>query len=181
MAAFNVDDPRFQREIQRAAAKRSMGPARLERVTTGEITGRHAAHQLGRQQQFRGLALSSELAQQRHGQALVRAGQFDQSFGLAQRGQGFRESEFNTNLDREKSGLNQTMLMGLLGTGLSVMEGRRREGILRSQIAQRNSDRERLNRYLDSATARNQAGSSVLNRRTDEGALMASRFLGGNF
>jgi hypothetical protein len=136
MAQFNPDDPRFQREMQRAAA--NMGPARLARATTGEISGRHAGYQLGRQQQFRGLALSSELAKQQHAQALARASQFDKSFGLATRRQGFRESEFATNLGREKSGLNQTMLMGLLGTGLSVMEGRRREKIMQSQIAEQN-------------------------------------------
>ena len=138
MAAFNADDPRFQREMQRAAAKRSMGPARLERATTGEITGRHAGYQAGRQQQFRSLALSSELSKQRHAQALTRAGQADRSFGLASRRQGFRESEFATNLGREQSGLNQTMLMGLLGSGFSLMEGRRREGIIKSNIATEN-------------------------------------------
>lgn len=135
MAQFNPNDPRYQRELQTAAARRSMGPSKLERVTTGEIAGRHAGYQLGRQQQFRRLALQSELSKQRHGQALTRADQATTAFGLAERQQGFREKEFDTIIDREKSGLNQTMLMGLLGTGFSALEANRREKILTSQIA----------------------------------------------
>jgi hypothetical protein len=121
MAQFNPEDPRYQREIQKSAAKRSMGPSRLARATTGEIAGRHAGYQLGRQQQFGRLALSDERSKQRH--------------NLRERYQGFKENEFKIGVDREKKGLNQTMLMGLLGTGLSTMEARRREGILTSQIA----------------------------------------------
>jgi len=167
MAQFNADDPRYQREIQRAAAKRSMGPARLERATTGEIAGRHAGYQLGRQEQFKRLALQSQLSRQQ-------GEQFDKTLGLNTRKQAFREKEFNTNLGREKSGLNQTMLMGLLGTGISEMEARRREKILQSQLAQRNVDRDRLNAYIDSAVARRGG-------RTDEGTLLPERFLGGKY
>jgi hypothetical protein len=132
---FNPNDPRYQRELQTAAARRSMGPSKLERVTTGEIAGRHAGYQLGREQQFRRLALYGDLTGQRHEQALARADQATETFGLAQRQQGFKEKEFKRDLKREKSGLNQTMLMGLLGTGLSTLEANRREKILTSQIA----------------------------------------------
>ena len=144
MAQFNPDDPRYQREVQRAAAKRSMGPSRLARVETGETAGRHAGYQLGRQQQFRGLALQSELARQR-------ASQFDRKLGLSTRQQSFRESEFDTDMDRARSGINQTMLMGLLGTGLSVMEGRRREKILQSNIAAQNYRTGLLEDYVNRA------------------------------
>jgi hypothetical protein len=47
------------------------------------------------------------------------------------------------------------MLMGLLGTGMSVLEGRRREQILTSQIAQQEADRERLDNYISEGKAGN--------------------------
>ena len=141
MAQFNPNDPRYQREIQRASAKRSLGPARLERVTTGEIAGRHAGYQLGRQEQFKGLALASKLAEQQ-------GSQFDRTHALNLQKQGFRESEFATNLGREKSGLNQTMLMGLLGSGYSVYEGQRRAKALQSGIAAQNYRTSLLEDYM---------------------------------
>ena len=122
MTQFNAEDPRHQREQQKAAAKRSMGPTKgVARAQIGEISGRHAGYQLGRQQQFRSLALSDRLSRQR--------------YGLAERELDFKKKEFKTDLGREKSGLNQTMLMGLLGTGFSTLEANRREKILTSQIA----------------------------------------------
>jgi len=130
MAQFNSNDPRYQREIQKAAAKRSMGPSNLERVTTGEIAGRHAGYQLGRQEQFRQLALRSELSKQ-YGT------QFDRTHALNVSKQNFRESEFADQLSRDKRGLNQTMLMGGLGSAWSVAEGRRREKLMQSEIAER--------------------------------------------
>ena len=124
MAAFNPKDPRHQREQQRAAAKRSMGPQRLARADVGEISGRHAGYQLGRQQQFRGLALYGDMAKLRHESAL--AGFENQSRLI-----GLRESA----LRDQKKGLNFSIASGLVGTGLGVLEGKRREKILQRDLA----------------------------------------------
>lgn len=136
--AFNRNDPAYQRELQRASAKRSMGPSRLASAVEEDITSRHAQRQEGRKQQFRGLELTRQGLLQQHERALASAGRFDQSFGLAQQRQGFAESEHAVNKGRAESGLSQTMLMGLLGTGYSVLEGRRREGILKANLAREN-------------------------------------------
>jgi len=141
MAQFNSNDPRYQREIQKAAAKRSMGPFNLERVTTGEIAGRHAGYQLGRQEQFKQLALRSKLSKQ-YGT------QFDRTHALNVSKQDFREGEFADQLSRDKKGLNQTMLMGGLGSAWSVAEGRRRNKLLQSELAERRYNTSLMNDYM---------------------------------
>lgn len=128
MAQFNPDDPRYQREIQRAAAQRSMGPSRLARADVGDIAGRHAGYQLGRQEKFRGLALQSQLSKQ-----------YDEQFGrglaLDQAKLAYATKRSKQDYQDQMKSLNITMLSGLLGTGMGVMEGRRRETMLRSDIA----------------------------------------------
>ena len=128
MAQFNYDDPRYQREIQKAAAKKSMGPGLLSRVTTGEIAGRHAKSQLERQEQLRGLALRSKLSEQY-------ASQFDRTHSLNVDKQKFSDKNFKRNLSQEKTGINQTMLMGLLGAGYSTYEGQRRKKLMEETLA----------------------------------------------
>jgi len=146
MAAFNAQDPRYQREIQKAAAQASMGPSRLARVTTGEIAQRHAGYQLGRQEQLKGLALQSKLSDQY-------AKQFDKTHALNVSKQRFQESTFKENLSREKKGLNQTMLMGLLGSGYGIYEGRRREKLEQEELAAQRYSQNKFEDFMYSQLA----------------------------
>ena len=172
MAQFNPDDPRHQREQQRAAAKRSMGPSRLARADIGEISGRHAGYQLGRQQQFRHLALYSKLAESAHAANLMRARQTDRGQVLGEQRLAFRRSEFGENLSREKSGLRQTIFSGLAGSAFGVLEGRRRKNLEEQSL----KDQQLIRDYITTSTG---ARRSAQSGRTDEGSMMALRSLLG--
>ncbi len=150
MAAFNAQDPRYQRETQKADAQASMGPSRLARVTTGEIAQRHAGYQLGRQEQFKQLALASKLADQQ-------ASQFDRSHALAQNQLGFAKSEFGEKLSREKKGLTQTMLMGGLGSLYGIHQGRKQEKMLLKAAADQEYRNAKLDSYITEAFFRKTA------------------------
>jgi hypothetical protein len=119
MAQFNPNDPRYQRDQQKAAAKRSMGPQRLARAEVGEISGRHAGYQLGRQQLFERLGIYGKGREQSHELSLAGLKQGDR-----------RLSILESNLGRDKKALGLTTGFGLLGMGLSDMEGRRRKNLL---------------------------------------------------
>ena len=119
MAQFSFKDPQHQRAQQRAASKRSMGPSRLARTEIGEISGKHANYQLGRQDLFERLSIQSRLADSQHKYRTTALGIQDKSLDMQARA-----------LDDEDKGLNWTIASGLLGTGLGLIEGRRREALL---------------------------------------------------
>jgi hypothetical protein len=55
--AFNASDPRYQRDLQKMRAKRSMGAGKgVLRSAVGRVTGQHATYQQGVKQSFRRLA-----------------------------------------------------------------------------------------------------------------------------
>ena len=141
MAQFNFEDPRHQREQQKAAAKRGMGPSGLARVGIGAISGKHAGYQLGRQQQFEQLALSKKASELRHILNLA-------SLRNQRRSQNLRERSIKD----ERQGLNWTIASGILGSGLGVLEGKRRErkgGLLYRKVCNK-SCKQREDSYLHS-------------------------------
>ena len=75
-----------------------MGPSRLARADIGGISGRHAGYQLGRQEQFKGLAISSKLTESANAANLMRARQTDGGQALGEQILAFRRSEFGKNL-----------------------------------------------------------------------------------
>jgi len=150
MAAFNPSDPRYQQAIQKKESESSMGPSRLSRVTTGEIAGQHAGYQLGRQEQFKQLALASKLADQQ-------ASQFDRSHTLARNQLGFAQSEFGEKLSREKKGLTQTMLMGGLGSLYGIYQGRKQEKMILKAAADQEYRNAKLDSYITEAFFRGAA------------------------
>jgi hypothetical protein len=131
--SFNPKDPRFQREIQKMAARRSMGTGGFDgrgrisgsgvlRSRIGEVTGRHAGHQLGRQQQFVGLAHAARSNEMADAQRLA-------SFAHQGRLTGLGEKK----LSNQKKNFNLSMLLGGAGSIYSMFEGRRRSDILREE------------------------------------------------
>jgi hypothetical protein len=149
-----------------------MGPSRLARADIGGISGRHAGYQLGRQEQFKGLAISSKLAESAHAANLMRARQTDRGQALGERRLAFQQAEFGKNLRQEKSGLTHTILSGLAGSAFGVMEGRRRKKLEEQSV----KDQQRI---LDYITTNTDARRSAQSGRTDEGALLAARSLIG--
>ena len=113
MASFNREDPLFQRAQQRASAKRLNGPRTLDR---GRETAVHADYQLGRQLQFERIMQGDKSSKISHDLRMSRISTSGKLLGL-------REDE----LDDQKSGLKWTIASGILGSGLSVLEGQRRE------------------------------------------------------
>jgi hypothetical protein len=133
VAQFNAEDPRHQREQQKAAAKRSMGPQRLARADIGEISGRHAGYQLGRQQLFGRLGTYGKGRDIAHELALATAKQGDRRLNLLE-----------SNLDRDKKALGLTTGFGLLGMGLSTLEGNKRKKLLEQSGLEQQLFRNRL-------------------------------------
>jgi hypothetical protein len=135
MAGFNVRDPRFQRDIQRAQSKASMsggGPAKV-----GGVVGAHAQNQLGRQIQFGRLALESKLADQQFGMAKEVLDQRHQSYQRNKDRFSHSKDMFGRRYDSEQENMNWQVGLGIGGLGISYLEGNRREGILKEDKARR--------------------------------------------
>jgi len=156
VAQFNPNDPRYQRELQKTAAKRSMGPQRgTLRSAVGQVAGRHAGYQLGRQLQFGRLAQQKQASDISHELNLARLRQTDRSLGM-------REKQ----LASEQSGLNFTLLSGLGQLGLGYYQGREKEKKLRKSTA---LARRRHQEILDATR------QATPRSGTSEGALMGLR------
>jgi hypothetical protein len=135
MAGFNVRDPRFQRDIQRAQSKASMsggGPANVSNVV-----GAHAQNQLGRQIQFGRLALESKLADQQFGMAKERLNQQAKSHQLSKDRFSHSKDMFGRRYDSAEENMNWQVGLGIGGLGVSYLEGNRREGILKEDKTRR--------------------------------------------
>jgi hypothetical protein len=138
-----------------------MGPQRLARADIGEISGKHAGYQLGRQQLFERLAIYSQLGKSRHELNKAYLRNTDRSLDLGEK-----------SLRDQQKGLNWTIASGLLGTGFGVLEGQRRKKMLEESTKEQQLMR-------DYITTSNDAKRSALSGRTDDSALLAARSLLG--
>jgi hypothetical protein len=134
VANFNYDDPRYQRDIQRAQAKASVFG---NRAKTEPISAAHAVHQLGRQEQFKSLALRSGLAKNQHDLNLARLNQSDKMRGLATQRLNLRKRMFKDTMDREEDNMDWTIGFGIANLGIGGIEGMRRKKILQADLAQK--------------------------------------------
>ena len=133
MANFNYNDPRYQRDIQRAQAK---GNATGNIAKTEPISARHAAYQLGRQEQFKGLALQSGMKKTQHELNLARLKQSERGLGLSNERFNLFKRATNDRLDRDKENMDWTIGLGLGQLGYGALEGNRRKKIIQSELEQ---------------------------------------------
>jgi len=133
VANFNYNDPRYQRDIQRAQAK---GNATGNIARTEPISARHAAYQLGRQEQFKGLALQSGMKRTQHEMNLARLKQSERSLGLSNERFNLYKRATNDKLDSDKENMNWTIGLGLGQLGYGALEGNRRKKIIQSELEQ---------------------------------------------
>ena len=145
MASFNYNDPRYQREIQRAQAK---GSATGNRARTEPISARHAAHQLGRQLQFQGLALESGMKKTQHEMNLARLKQSERMLGLRNARFNLLKRATNDRIDREKDNMDWTIGLGLGQLGYGALEGRRRRKIIESDLARKDKLMKMFDDYM---------------------------------
>ena len=135
MANFNYNDPRYQRDIQRANAK---GNATGNISKTEPISARHAAYQLGRQEQFKGLALQSGMKKTQHELNLARLKQSERGLGLSNERFNLFKRATNDKLDSDKENMDWTIGLGLGQLGYGALEGNRRKKIVQSELEQNN-------------------------------------------
>ena len=120
MANFNYNDPRYQRDIQQANAKAN-ATGNISR--TEPISARHAAYQLGRQEQFKGLALQSGMKKTQHEMNLARLKQSERGLGLSNERFNLFKRATNDKLDSDKENMNWTIGLGLGQLGYGALEG----------------------------------------------------------
>ena len=135
MANFNYNDPRYQRDIQRANAKAN---ATGNIARTEPISARHAAYQLGRQEQFKGLALQSGMKRTQHEMNLARLKQSERALGLSNERFNLFKRATNDKLDRDKENMDWTIGLGLGQLGYGALEGQRRKKMVQSELDQNN-------------------------------------------
>ena len=135
MANFNYNDPRYQRDIQRANAKVN---ATGNIARTEPISARHAAYQLGRQEQFKGLALQSGMKRTQHEMNLARLKQSERALGLSNERFNLFKRATNDKLDRDKENMDWTIGLGLGQLGYGALEGQRRKKMVQSELDQNN-------------------------------------------
>ena len=135
MANFNYNDPRYQRDIQRANAKAN---ATGNIAKTEPISARHAAYQLGRQEQFKGLALQSGMKRTQHEMNLARLKQSERALGLSNERFNLFKRATNDKLDRDKENMDWTIGLGLGQLGYGALEGQRRKKMVQSELDQNN-------------------------------------------
>lgn len=150
MASFNYNDPRYQRDIQRAQAK---GDATGNRAKTEPISGRHAGYQLGRQVQNRGLALQQGMKNTQHEMNLARLKQADRRLGLQNERFNLFKRATNDRLDTAEDNMDWTIGLGLGQLGYGALEGQRRKKILEADLAQKDKF---MKAYDDMAETNNQ-------------------------
>jgi hypothetical protein len=152
---FNPNDPRYQRELQKARAKRSMGgPVRgVQAAVEGEIGAKHAAYQMGRQMEFQRLGLQSELAKNQ-------LDRFKDRLALDKDKLSWRRGAFNDELKDRRLAENIGIVTGLLGAGYSAYEGSRREKLLRKQLE---LEEARLQEYEDAIFDKQQRQGTLPN------------------
>jgi len=135
VANFNYNDPRYQRDIQRANAKAN---ATGNIAKTEPISARHAAYQLGRQEQFKGLALQSGMKRTQHEMNLARLKQSERALGLSNERFNLFKRATNDKLDRDKENMDWTIGLGLGQLGYGALEGQRRKKMVQSELDQNN-------------------------------------------
>ena len=135
MANFNYNDPRYQRDIQRAQAK---GNATGNIARTEPVSARHAAYQLGRQEQFKSLAIQSSLNKTQYDLNLARFKQADRNRGLRNEKFNLFKRATNDKLDSDKENMNWTIGLGIGQLGYGAIEGVRRRKIIESELEQNN-------------------------------------------
>ena len=145
MASFNYNDPRYQRDIQRAQAK---GNATGNIPRTEPISARHAAYQLGRQVQFRGMAIESGMKKTQHELNMARLKQADRREGLRNERFNLYKRATNDKLDRDKENMDWTVGLGLGQLGYSAIEGHRRKKILEADLAQKDTFMRAYDNYM---------------------------------
>ena len=147
MASFNYNDPRYQRDVQRAQAK---GNATGNIPRTKPISARHAAYQLGRQVQFEGMAIQSGLKKTQHEMNLARLKQADRRQGLQNERFNLYKRATNDRLDDAKDNLDWTIGLGLGQLGYGALEGHRRKKIIEADLAQKNNFMMQFDAMMDS-------------------------------
>lgn len=135
MANFNYNDPRYQRDIQRVNAKAN---ATGNIAKTEPISARHAAYQLSRQEQFKGLALESGMKRTQHEMNLARLKQSQRALGLSNERFNLFKRATNDKLDRDKENMDWTIGLGLGQLGYGALEGQRRKKMVQSELEQNN-------------------------------------------
>ena len=147
MANFNYNDPRYQRDIQRAQAK---GNATGNRAKTEPISSRHAGYQLGRQEQFKGLALQKGMKDTQHKMNLARLKQVDRRHGLQNERFNLFKRATNDRLDQAEDNMDWTIGLGLGQLGYGALEGQRRKKVLEADLAQKNKFMMQMDAMIDS-------------------------------
>jgi hypothetical protein len=124
VANFNRNNPRYQKEIQRAYSKGSMTG---NRPITENITAKHAAYQLGRQERFKSLALDKAFQKSQHEFNLARIKQANRQYQLRKQGYTLGRKATEDRIKQEKENLDWTIGLGVGQLGYSTLEGRRRQ------------------------------------------------------
>jgi len=145
VASFNYNDPRYQRDVQRAQAK---GNATGNIARTKPISARHAAYQLGRQVQLEGMAIQSGLKKTQHEMNLARLKQADRRQGLQNERFNLYKRATNDRLDDAKDNLDWTIGLGLGQLGYGALEGHRRKKILEADLAQKDKFMREFDYYM---------------------------------
>jgi hypothetical protein len=116
----------------------------VESVVQGRIAGQHAGYQLGRQEQFKQLALSERAAEMRHAQAMRGYDQAGKSLGLKEARLGFEKQAFSRAMKAEEAALSHGFWRGLMGMGMAAYEGKRRADILAKDTIAKAADRREI-------------------------------------
>ena len=145
MANFNYNDPRYQRDIQKAQAK---GNATGNIPKTKPISARHAQYQLGRQLQFQGLALQSGMKKTQHEMNLARLKQADRREGLRNERFNLYKRATNDRVDTAKDNMDWTIGLGLGQLGYGALEGHRRKKLLDADLARKDKFITEINQFM---------------------------------
>lgn len=158
---FNANDPRYQREKQRVAAKGAMRGGTPVFGAMENVSARHAAQQAQTRETFNRLGIESKLAEQRFGMAKERIKMADKERGLSKDRLAFSKKMFGKEMDDRKSNLRWTIGLGLGTAGLGYMEGRRRANKLEEERKTRRGFEER---YAERQQKSNETLAAILAR-----------------
>ena len=146
MASFNRNDPRYQREIQRARSKGSMTE---NRPITENITARHAAYQMGRQERFKGLALDKAFKDSAYRFNKARLKQSDRMYQLQEQRYTLGRKATEDRIKQERENLDWTIGLGIGQLGYSTLEGNRRKKLIEADVAQQKEFLNEMNKGLN--------------------------------
>ena len=173
MAAFNAQDPRYQRKQQRVdSANSMMGGRRIGSVLTGAVSAKHAASQGSRIEQLKGIGLASQMRDQAFKMDLIRSAQRDKGLSLAENRLNFEQSFHQQGMKDAEKALKTTIMSGIVQTGMSAWEGKQRADKIAEATTKQNQRDDWMKTFMTNS-------QNIQRGRSGDGSLMAYRALNG--